>query len=132
MTANRFNFKLWDKRNKKIIDNMSYGPKTFLTIDGKIVFIDPIDCNMSYENQDDYVIMQSTGLIDRNGKEIFEGDIIKDDLLNEKYQVLYVEESSCFSLKEMRTSTFYDLHDYEVACNEVIGNIYENPELLKN
>ena len=79
---------------------------------------------------DDYeCIMQSTGLKDKNGKEIFEGDILgtKDGLLNGIIE--YREDLGMFVNSLIRYNNF------ERLCNvasdrEIIGNIYENKELL--
>ena len=81
---------------------------------------------------DDYeCIMQSTGLKDKNGKEIFEGDILgtKDGLLNG-----VVEYRSDLG---MWTNSLISYNNFERLCNvagnrEIIGNIYENPELLED
>jgi uncharacterized phage protein (TIGR01671 family) len=71
---------------------------------------------------DDFIIMQSSGLRDKSGREVFEGDIIQFGLIRE--EVLFTDGS-------FRTSSDgNDLCCYNKKC-EVIGNVYENPELLK-
>ena len=76
------------------------------------------------------ILMQSTGLKDKNGKEIFEGDILgtKDGLLNGVVE--YRADLGMFVNSLIRYNNF------ERLCNiasdrEIIGNIYENPELLE-
>ncbi|MAW87701.1 MAG: DNA-packaging protein [Phyllobacteriaceae bacterium] len=71
------------------------------------------------------VIMQYTGLKDKNGMEIYEGDIIKDDWREEIGQIKFDE--GCFACLLDGTIE----HLAECASDiEVIGNIYENPELI--
>jgi len=82
----------------------------------------------------DYILMQYTGLEDRNGKAIYEGDIIGNPITVEKYQVKYSQDrfviSSLFDSMTTQRDGFYDL--FQGCSNlEVIGNIYENKELLK-
>lgn len=87
--------------------------------------------NAIYE---DAKVMQYTGLKDKNGKEIYEGDIFRYELLNESEKELepnstiYTEEvhfiDGSFELDNCPLGAFYDK-------GEVIGNIYENPELIK-
>lgn len=80
---------------------------------------------------DDAILMQSTGLKDKNGKEIFEGDILgtKDGLLNG-----VIEYRSDLG---MWTNSLIRYNNFERLCNvanskEIIGNIYENRELLED
>lgn len=77
---------------------------------------------------------QFTGLRDKNGKEIFEGDIVKASIFNyggkgkvKEWidEVAWDDEWACFWLKRDRQSDWY-----RVEC-EVLGNIHENPELLE-
>jgi len=73
------------------------------------------------------VLMQYTGLKDKNGKEIYEGDILYGTNPNGMHNCVW----ECVSLEN-----FHHYQETEEAINEygnieVIGNIYENPELLK-
>jgi len=73
-------------------------------------------------------IMQYTGLKDKNGKEIYEGDICKgvyagSDEREYKNKIVWDEFECCF--------TFADSPLWTWEMIEIIGNIYENPELLK-
>ena len=81
-----------------------------------------------------YRLIQFTGLKDKNGKEIFEGDIVPTEKLVDKtlfkaqYIIVWNNEVMGFEFKEIRSTTFLTLPIGKV---EVIGNIYENPELLE-
>lgn len=106
----------------------------------------------------DIILMQSTGLKDKNGQEIFEGDILKfndewNDYCYEGYVdgstegINYVEierETTCFAFGKTKisdSSLFYLIKDERLSFEElikdedfefeIIGNIYENPELLE-
>jgi uncharacterized phage protein (TIGR01671 family) len=91
----------------------------------------------------DLDIMQYTGLLDKNGKEIYEGDIVRvkdaefvetvpvgDDHYQEVYkdiigEILFVEGGFCYNGHSAGDIPIWSNSDYEV-----IGNIHENPELL--
>lgn len=84
-----------------------------------------------WENEPDLVLMQFTGLLDKNGKEIFEGDIIKWKHGDEKgTSQVWFDESQCGFCENQidKTSGFFLGWLKE---KEIIGNIYENPELLE-
>lgn len=93
--------------------------------------------SMYFRPDERTVIMQFTGLNDKNGKECFEGDIVKtsyhsyDD--GEDYEGIYKVgfNDGGFILQDIKTGEFRSTvsHNTETH-NEIIGNIYENPELL--
>ena len=76
-------------------------------------------------------LMQFTGLTDRNGKEIFEGDVISHKVHPNVRGEVYYEDGGFFfnHYKEFKTSSLRDWH--MGSAMEVLGNIYSNPELLK-
>ena len=89
---------------------------------------------------DDYeCIMQSTGLKDKNGKEIFEGDIITDGhtlgvLRNHQTLGFYMVDEKGkenFLSDTVDTEGFEEAKEFMKNSIEIIGNIYENPELLE-
>ena len=83
------------------------------------------------ETNDVYgTIQQYTGLKDKNGKEIYEGDVIKYNFYGEEYITLNVIFSAgCFEVDgAWYSNCLSELVSSEI---EIIGNIYENTELLK-
>lgn len=120
-------FRAWSKQYKKMIDEVN--DMTFF--EGNLEFIGCRTANgVSFQYcADDIILMQSTGLFDKNSKEIFEGDILgtKDGLLNGVVE--YRADLGMFVNSLIRYNNF------ERLCNigsdrEIISNIYENPELL--
>lgn len=79
---------------------------------------------------DEIELMQSTGLHDKNGKEIFEGDIVL--VLDSPYTVFYDNEKGSYRLKphDDRWNVDYMSNFSHGGNFEIIGNIYENKEQL--
>lgn len=125
MKPSRFRFRAWDKtQNKWINDAINYGYKEegVRAKDGPFyVFLEqdwlPIP-------NDEIILMQSTGLCDKNGKEIYEGDIVvtKDIKQVVKWSDAGYDPFQC----DAYGGPFY----INGEC-EVIGNVYENPDLMK-
>jgi uncharacterized phage protein (TIGR01671 family) len=122
-------FRAWDGERMWTLDQMFVGV-------GQIGFSDEHYVDLNADDHETVELMQYTGLKDKNGVEIYEGDIIR---VNDEYKYgndvdalkVYYNESGGFS-------PFVDLFDYDgmtfLDCYsdyEVIGNIYENPELAK-
>lgn len=84
-------------------------------------------------NKEGPVYMQYSGLKDRYGKEIYEGDIIKNES-GEGYDILsvvaYKKGVFCIDANDELDYIEYPLYEWNCEA-EVIGNIYENPELLE-
>lgn len=84
----------------------------------------------------EFELMQSTGLKDKNDKEIFEGDIVKYKLKEKTFTDIasFNKFFACFGLKDDTGDWFcsFDwlLENIKQGDIEVIGNVYENPELL--
>ena len=85
-----------------------------------------------YLEDENATIMQSTGLVDKNGKEVFVGDIIKctrgclhEVYIEKEYGGTYFGGMPAVYLKDLREGYAWTEHE------EIIGNIYENRELLE-
>lgn len=135
MTVSRFNFRVWDKENKYFL------PRFFVDEDGNVLYYyrlatfhmgnPSIRVETIYLDKEDYVLMQSTGMVDKNGKQIFEGDVVVGNC----QQFVVCFQDCQFVLKKIHRYEEKE-YDYSLCCFEkhnieVIGNIYKNPELLK-
>jgi len=121
-------------------DGTEINNKTRLILDlnGKLGMLKAVDNTPHYWCQQigiypsQFPLMQYTGLKDKNGKEIYEGDILHVFLMDsppEKHQVIWDKERAGFKLQD-RIAERYGFYASNLKC-EVIGNIYENPELLE-
>lgn len=136
----RFRFRVWNIKNKEMIynaeiayDGVNYNTKWQIGNNTNDGHVDCFGYYLDYEHED-YEIMQSTGLKDKNGKLIYEGDIVKEFLL---YKVIWEKEFCRFELQKVDDEDYRDwlfdtTDDNQSHRIEVIGNIYENPELLEN
>lgn len=122
-------FRAWLKEEYRMTDvrEMSF-------IDGEVYLISDVTDFYAYE---EFKLMQSTGLRDKNGKEIFESDIVKYKSGCNTYteEVAYDKDFAGFGVRYANTDiifTFWGLaEDIDLVSLEVVGNIYENPELLR-
>ena len=122
-------FRAWLKEEKRMTD---VNEMTF--IDGEVYLISDVTDFYAYE---EFKLMQSTGLRDKNGKEIFEGDVVKYEVGRNTYteEVAYDKNFAGFGVKDAKANvvfTFGEIaEDISLISLEVIGNIYENHELLE-
>jgi hypothetical protein len=71
---------------------------------------------------------QFTGLLDKNGKEVFEGDVLHREKFDDWVIQFDRATLNIHNVKNMKMS--YWIEDWAINDREVIGNIYENPELV--
>ncbi len=74
---------------------------------------------------------QYTGLKDRNGNEIYEGDILEYSMHSRERGIVVFRDSSFLLTRKNDDYCITDLEDEKRFFLEIIGNIYENPELLE-
>ena len=88
-----------------------------------------VDGHFKLYQVDPETVGQYTGLKDRNGREIYEGDILRDEF-DRIFRVYWVNGEARFAIRQKKRKTEYFMfisHIHPV----VIGNIHDNPELLK-
>jgi uncharacterized phage protein (TIGR01671 family) len=137
-------FRAWDNQNNKMIYPGSKTNDTFLVFEetGWFVVDHFTGKHETILKSEDGILMQYTGLKDKNGKEIYEGDILgfkeKNYFSNEPVVVKYgggsfvVYNPNCCDVCKNSGGCISTLDEclYMSQCAEVIGNIYENPEVF--
>ena len=123
-------FRAWDKEFKEMVQVDA------LVFDEQIIKATYKNGNVVKEDLKNYVLMQSTGLRDKNGKEIFEGDVLKVTNLSSWLEVVsFNEDKAMFVSKETKRKVeetpLYDLFNTDIFEVEIIGNIYTNPGLAE-
>ena len=117
-------FRVWDKKIKEmgrvytfmVILNILQGVETGFYPGGELKL------------GNNFILMQFTGLKDKNGKDIYEGDIVE----NYAFKDVVIFSKGIFTTQRSTKDKFSIKQPLSVHDElEVIGNIYENPELLK-
>jgi len=125
-----YKYRAWDLRGDIMLTNLDS------------VTLNQLECGVvtEYEDEDEILtipveFMQHTGLRDKNGGDIFIGDILKLDLLAGD---IFSEVKVCL-LREIPVVHYFQDHGWEPlhayvgkpdTCLEVVGNIYQHPELV--
>lgn len=134
MTNRRFEFRIWDKMEKR----MNYAGDPFwhhfaIGLRGNVYHL------QNGSGGDEYILQQFTGEFDNNGDMIFEGDIVqfkKTTYRSDEETSILIEPvgyhlngfSPSQSDSETCEDSFYDIRYHDFV---VIGNIFENPDLIK-
>jgi len=102
---------------------------TRITFAGSVVYCYDPENDYDFQIEPKY-LMQYTGLKDKNGVEIYEGDILTTDGKNHGTFVVWATESACWAFTRKHSDTITPLFHEDYWSSEVIGNIHENPDLL--
>jgi uncharacterized phage protein (TIGR01671 family) len=115
MANSRFKFRAWDKTENKMFipEHFGFSESELITIDGGSI--------VPYGS---YELMQFTGLHDKNGKEIYEGDILTN--FYGEGEVSFYNGRFIFESEHIRDGLWFIAEH-----GQVIGNIYEHPHLLE-
>ena len=126
-------FRAWDSAKKEMFKD------TFaITESGQVVVVEQesVVCPPDYVFVDHLVIMQSTGVLDKNSQEIFEGDVVRQVRTQPT-----IENETITGVVTMLEGAWLIVNDNEQLAsdlwsetdeNEIIGNIFENKELLED
>lgn len=136
MKNREIKLRAWHKKEKQMIDWFTLSQSAWNT------YLNGTKTSLLYSilvsDKDSFEAMQFTGLHDKNGKEIYEGDVItyidydsshEEEYLN-KGVVEYYDDEMKFTITNRNTVEIESI-DFKKEV-EVIGNVFENPELLSD
>jgi len=114
-------FRVWDPNTETMYTNVGIGKISFYDFDGDRI-----------TEQEGLIIMQWTGLKDRNGMEIYESDLFRTADAENVYIdiVVWSEKDGSWAFENAHGHCTVLAYDINLSHGEVIGNIYEHPHLL--
>lgn len=132
-------FRAWDTENKEFVPlrslvfDIGEEPETYGQIMDVVIATDIL----WHITPQKIVLQQFTGLVDKNGNEIYEGDVFEFGESKIRCEVFYSQKGesdheeryAMFCLK-VNDEKYFPFEDYALEFGKVIGNIYETPELL--
>lgn len=120
-------FRAWNTETKEMREVQRINTKN-----GQLLFANSnLPTKKGYSHK--YIVMQYTGLKDADGKGVYEGDILEFVAVKTKWIVNYRNGAFTISYQNSNINILYDcaIEDGILTHMKIIGNIYENPELLK-
>ena len=98
----------------------------------KVYFPKDIETSYNFEVIPE-TVGQYIGLSDKNGKKIFEGDIVRDEQSGYEYVIKWFQEYACYALADRRGNMVFDAYEIEMFLNDliVVGNIHDNSEYME-
>lgn len=140
MTQRVIKFRIWDNGRKEWV----HGPGYEVDLFGEAIVLGeiltrPNDTSVSLDELNNLIALQFTGLTDKHGKEIYDGDLISDG--TSIWEVRFID--GCFWLYRKGFNAANSMRSWPEDCypmfrvnhslySEIIGNIFTNPELINN
>lgn len=137
-----FKFRIWHN-NRMIWPRPPMGSANFevlMNLNGKLSFFNPAPpiCD-PYFSSSESIVMQYTGLEDIQGQNVYEGDILESTVDSMLLKWVVIFKNGCFGIQNIGIDGYVNWDEFWPANGlyyfndrQVIGNIYENPKLMKN